>query len=145
MKSIYALVISSVLLLVTIRTSMLNADVPVCSIVNPSTAHCASGAQNTNCAEGSDEEGDCIVRVYRVVQLWPNGSIPYWTGVTSTVSKPCSFEKNCEWVPGGTPKCQVGDIPAADPGLTNQGYTYELKTVEEWNWCYDWAHMPIPW
>ena len=140
MKLIYSLLVCTVLLCCTIRTTLLNANDPICRIPNPSTKHCSSLPQSIQCANGTTQAA-CEQRIYREVKLWPDGSVPYWYGTTTTVSEWCYFEKNCVWNANvNPPRCEAPLLPPVDPGIPNSGYHLELKTVVGDVVCID-----VPW
>lgn len=139
MKLIYSLLVSTVLLYCTIRTALLNANDPICRIPNPSTKHCSTLPESTDCSIANDAAA-CSTRIYREVKIWPDGSVSAYYGTTTTVSEWCYFEKNCVWKPNSTPRCQPPEKPVADPGIPDSPYHWGLKTVESDVWCID-----MPW
>ena len=77
MKLIYSLLVCTVLLCCTIRTTLLNANDPICRISNPSTKHCSPFPESKDCT--NSDQATCATRIYREVKIWPDGiDLPWW-------------------------------------------------------------------
>lgn len=128
MKTSLLLVVGALIAMAMVQT-LARGDSP-CRQINPSTAHCTN-LPNANCPD-EPTEAICKNMIYREVQAaWPDGTVVTNDGKT-TVSTWCYFEAPCSWkMIGSTYKCVNPEVPDPNPSDPNQGYHYELKTVND--------------
>lgn len=126
MKTAYTMFVLCSLCIGLILLETARADLN-CWQPNINTRHCTSLPQNLRCAAYNMDQ--CGNRVYRkVAEAWPDGRMAAESGVTTTVSLWCYFEKSCIW-DAWEARCVNPSMPSADPGDPTSGHVYELRTI----------------